>query len=174
MCDMMTMTNSEARSINIDIPRYLIIYPYTFLYINNGFTILSSQPGSIIEAKELCPQDAVLVAKRWKFASPGSDIFLAETIQHGSGSAGVYLNGELVSWVVIFIIGSINALYTEDNYRGQGFGLLTMKKVCKIGGDKGLVPNVQIQIGNIASKKLMSKIGFKDSHVVEWVIYRPK
>lgn len=97
---------------------------------------------------------------------------ISDTIKH-TGSAGVYVSGELVSWVVIFVIGSINALYTEDAQRGKGYAALTMRKVCKVAGDKGLVPNVQVQIGNTASKKLMHKVGLEDSHIVEWISYNP-
>lgn len=97
---------------------------------------------------------------------------IAETIKH-TGSAGVFVNGELISWVVLFIIGSINALYTEDSHRGKGYGALTMRKICNFVGRRKMWPNVQVQIGNTASKTLMKKVGFEDSHIVDWVIYEP-
>jgi len=86
----------------------------------------------------------------------------------------VYLNDELISWVVIYLSGSIHALWTEERFRGKGIGMLTMKKVCQIALERGWMPNVQISLENSASRRLMEKVGFTPTHLVQWVRYGPR
>jgi len=123
--------------------------------------------------RELDPSDGELVTKRWKFASENTQSFMESMIKN-TGSAGVYVKNKLVSWIVIFAVGSLNALYTEDEFRNKGYARLTMLKVCQTAGKMKLVPNVQVQKGNLPSSRLMESVGFKYSHEVEWVIYSDK
>src|SRR5665811_489378 len=120
----------------------------------------------------MCIRDRDLVTKRWKFSQKGTEVLMSDMIKH-IGSSGVYYNNKLVSWVVIFAMGSVNALFTEDDFRGKGYARFTMQKLCQIAEERGIVPNVQVELGNIPSKKLMETLGFTYSHRINWMYYKP-
>jgi GNAT superfamily N-acetyltransferase len=171
-CEFMSMDNADALKLQIVYGFRPEIIPYIgFLHPGNCEFYFFRNSDPVLEIKELDPKDAELVTKRWKFSGSGTLELMEAMIRH-TGSAGVYVNQTLVSWVVLFAMGSINALYTEDDHRKKGYGRLTMQKACQIAGLKGLVPNVQIEVGNTPSTHLMESVGFTYSHDVEWVIYK--
>lgn len=142
---------------------------------NESLIFIRSVDQENLKISQLSPSDAKFVVDNWKFAFPGAEAVMSEQISC-IGSAGVYFgpDSELVSCVSIFTMGSINALFTSEKVRGKGYGYLTMKKVCQVAGARGLIPNVQVEIGNTPSNKLMEKVGFIKSHEIEWVWCSPK
>ncbi|CAG7716736.1 unnamed protein product [Allacma fusca] len=110
----------------------------------------------------LAPSEAKIVTDSWKFSGPGTLERMEDCIKT-IGSAGLYVQSEnkgkiLASWVAVSHIGTINALHTHVDYRRRGYAKIVMEAVSRYAADDGLIPNVQIQLENEASKALMEQL----------------
>lgn len=135
---------------------------------------------SNIRATRLRPSDADLVQDRWPEKVDRYLEMLRASIELCS-SGGVYIVDEdnklvherLVSFAVALPFGSIHAFHTEPEQRRKGFGKLTMKVLAKNIAVAGRVPLVQIYEDNDNSKAINVGIGFKYSHVIFLITFRP-
>ncbi|CAG7667397.1 unnamed protein product, partial [Allacma fusca] len=137
---------------------------------------LNKYSGVIISP--LAPSEAKIVTDSWKFSGPGTQERMEDCIKT-IGSAGVYVKDEnkgniLASWVVVVHSGTVNALYTHDDYRRRGYAKIVMEAVSRYAADDGLIPNVQIQLENQASKALFEGVGYTYCNKINWVVYRPQ
>ncbi|CAG7828404.1 unnamed protein product [Allacma fusca] len=126
----------------------------------------------------LVPSEARIVTDSWKFSGPGTLDRMEDCIKT-IGSAGLYVHDEnkgniLASWAIVLHGGTINALHTHDDYRRRGYAKIVMETVSRYAADDGLIPNVQINLENPASKALMEQIGYAYCNRVNWVVYHPQ
>lgn len=132
-------------------------------------TNISSELPNKVRVTQLSVSDTKFVSENRKFSTFE---FTADEIQH-FGGAGVYVDSELVSCALMSGIGSINGLWTDVNERGKGYAELAMRKVIEMATKKGLLPNVQVEPYNLSSQRLMEKLGFKVSHLVDIIFFKP-
>lgn len=114
------------------------------------------------------------VFKYWKW-SHENDLEAALESALRLRSAGLFVDGAMISWGIEMWDGGIHAVYTLDEYRGRGYGKMLMKCLCKdIGEELGHFPIVHIEAGNNVSVAMMKSVGFQVSHVINWIDYSPK
>ncbi|CAG7716735.1 unnamed protein product [Allacma fusca] len=123
---------------------------------------LDKYSGVIVSPLE--PSEAKIVTDNWISSGPGTLDRMEDCIKT-IGSAGVYVQDEnkgniLASWVVMFHSGTINALYTHDDYRRRGYAKIAMEAVSRYVADDGIIPNVQTNWENPVSNAIMDQIGY--------------
>lgn len=120
-----------------------------------------------------------MVQDRWPEKVDGYLEMLRASIDLCS-SGGVYIkdddnagNDRLVSFAVALPFGSIHAFHTEPDQRRKGYGKLTMKVLAENIALAGRMPLVQIYEDNDNSKAINVGIGFKYSHEIFLITFRP-
>jgi predicted GNAT family acetyltransferase len=101
-------------------------------------------------------------------------------------SAGVFLkssdtlrastNGqedELVSWIISFSYGTINALFTKEQHRGKGYAELVLREAAQQMIDFGMHPFCEVECENTLPKKILEKVGFKEAFVACYLEHMP-
>lgn len=84
-------------------------------------------------------------------------------------SAGILINNKLVAWGFTHDDGALGFLHVLEEYRGNGYGsdilsgLIQMRREVKKPVFGNVVP------GNIASVKLLTKLGFEFDRSVSWI-----
>ena len=68
-----------------------------------------------------------------------------------------------VSWSLLSNYGHIILLYTLEEHRGKGYGKIVVLSLMEQVLEAGLVPVVEIAVGNVASVKLFTQLGFVES-----------
>jgi len=113
--------------------------------------------------------DTVSQFCQWQVEDSGPKEELIRLCIASIASAGVYLDDDLVSWAITTANGTINMLYTKETHRGQGLAELTMQSLAQINGTYGLHSITHVLTDNIASQKLMAKLGLLYTHKLYWV-----
>ena len=72
-------------------------------------------------------------------------------------SAAVYIDGEPICWCLLHLDKSLGMLYTEPQYRRQGYALEVMTALCNKVIAQGDIPYAYIVCDNIASQNLATK-----------------
>jgi len=115
-------------------------------------------------------EDVGTVIENWKWGYQwGSDFITSATLN--LGSAGLFLDGVLVSWGIYMRDGGIHAVFTVHEHRKKGYGKMLMRHLCKVIASKKHTPLLQIEQGNSVSVGLMTSIGFQFSHSFVWTEY---
>lgn len=83
-------------------------------------------------------------------------------------TAGKYVNGLLVSYVMLHDDDSIGYMYTLPEYRGHGYAFELTKDIINKTLKSGRLPYVQIVKSNVKSIGLAEKSGFKYHGEVHW------
>ncbi len=122
--------------------------------------------------RELSPDDAGPISRTWKSKRKGTSENMRDSILT-AGSLGVYVGRECVSWIVNSTNGHFYALNVKPEYRGQGFGEMTLAGMAKSTALKGLVPNGHVQFDNRVSFNLFEKVGFECCDALEDIKYVP-
>ena len=81
-------------------------------------------------------------------------------------SVGVFLKSDPthpVSWSLLSNYGHIVHLYTLEEHRRKGYGKIVILSLMEQILEAGLVPVVEILVGNVASIKLFTQLGFVES-----------
>ncbi|XP_065167436.1 uncharacterized protein [Atheta coriaria] len=80
-----------------------------------------------------------------------------------NGGFGIYEKSthELVSWVLINVLGQLGVLQTREGYFKNGFGAALTRKAARIIGKNGDHPIGTIGSMNLASQGLFTKLGFE-------------
>ena len=81
-------------------------------------------------------------------------------------SVGVFLKSDPthpVSWSLLSNYGHIMHLYTLEEHRGKGHGKIVVLNLMEQILEAGLVPAVEIAVGNVSSVKLFTQLGFVES-----------
>ncbi|CAL8103769.1 unnamed protein product [Orchesella dallaii] len=139
------------------------------------------------EVDRLTIENATKVNTHWRYGSIVDHKRIAEAIKTLK-SAGVFkrtkhpktgeisssrTNEDLVSWIVFRQIGTLNALYTVDDYRRRGLARWALEAASKWLAEAGFIPVCDIEEYNEDSRKLVDKIGFKLIQTVFWMTYEP-
>ena len=143
---------------------------------------LSLPEGVVI--RSLTQKDADLVHSCWEYRSDGSLEMIQRMIAMSEGGCvGVSVHGKLVSWMLRYLDGSIVMLFTNENYRRQGYAAIvvrgavcdirtkTRKHTCKSDGGSMEKERMISYIvdSNDASKSLYSKLGWRRVADADWV-----
>ena len=81
-------------------------------------------------------------------------------------SVGMFLKSDPthpVSWSLLSNYGHIMHLYTLEEHRGKGYGRIVVLSLMEQILEDGLVPAAEIEVGNLASVKLFTQLGFVES-----------
>ncbi len=136
---------------------------------------LSLPEGVVI--RSLTQKDADLVNSCWEYRSDGSLEMIQRMIAMSEGGCvGVSVHGKLVSWMLRYLDGSIGMLFTNENYRRQGYAAIVVRgAVCDIRtktrkhqSDDGSMISYIVD-SNDASKSLYSKLGWRRVADADWV-----
>ncbi|KAN0041662.1 hypothetical protein ACTFIV_004206 [Dictyostelium citrinum] len=118
-------------------------------------------------------EDAETINNKWQYKSNESINFLRWSCTQNI-SAGYRINGELVSWIIMYTDGSIGSLYTLEEFRGKGFSKKVVSYILIKFFENGFdLPYCFVRDNNISSQKVMRSFGFKSSSLVKWVFGTP-
>lgn len=81
-------------------------------------------------------------------------------------SVGLFLKSNPtypVSWCVLSNYGHIIHVYTLEEHRGKGYGKSVALNLTEQILKAGLIPALEIIVGNVASTKLFTGLGFVES-----------
>ncbi|KAN0000294.1 hypothetical protein ACTFIZ_000726 [Dictyostelium cf. discoideum] len=118
-------------------------------------------------------EDAKTINSKWQYKSNESINFLrwscTQTI-----SAGYRINGELVSWIIMYTDGSIGSLYTLEEFRGKKYSCKVVSYILIKFFENGFdLPYCFVRDNNISSQKVMRSFGFKSNSLVKWITGTP-
>jgi len=108
------------------------------------------------------------IYKNWKYSDDGTRVYL-HRILGNIPSAGLYLEGKIVSGAVQGSNGVMAMLHTQLEHRNKGYGVKVMRHLIKELLKAGLSPCSVAEIKNLASQKLHKKIGMVKSHDVDYI-----
>ena len=81
-------------------------------------------------------------------------------------SVGMFLESDPahpVSWSLLSSYGHIRNLYTLEEHRGKGYGKIVVLSLMEQILEAGLIPALEIAVGNVPSMKLFTELGFVES-----------
>ena len=90
------------------------------------------------------------------------------------GSAGVFLKSDPthpVSWSLLSNYGHILHVYTLTEHRRKGYVRITLLSLMQQMLEDDLTPALEVAVGNLASLKLMTGLGFVESFDAGWKQY---
>lgn len=112
-------------------------------------------------------KDAKTVDLYYEFRSSDSLNDIKKDIQNRPSSA-IYVNGEIVSWVLVHDDNSMGIMYTKEEHRGKGYAVdVTIDLASKL-ISRGQIPYLQIIKSNTMSPGLAKKCGFVECGEVSW------
>ncbi|XP_037040869.1 uncharacterized protein LOC119077701 [Bradysia coprophila] len=86
---------------------------------------------SDVELKKLNVSDYVQMNETWPYKYPGSEIFIRSLIQL-NGGLGVYLSGELITWMLHIECFGIGLLQTVEQHQGKGYARLLTRALTQL------------------------------------------
>ncbi|CAB3257063.1 unnamed protein product [Arctia plantaginis] len=114
-----------------------------------------------------------LVDSKWPYRYDSSRWYLNLMINVKFGY-GLFEGGKLIAWVLLNESGALLNLYTLESHRKKGYAELIVKLVSNILVKEGK-PVVAFCIkGNENGRKLYEKLGFLNTHSVEWCFLNNK
>lgn len=138
--------------------------PCTLYYLPSGNLDLSLIKNPV---RSVDINDAKIVDKYYEFRGEGSIDRITNDIKYRPSSA-VYIDGEMVCWVLVHEDNSMGIMYTREEYRRNGYAVdVTIDLSDKI-IKSGKVPYLQIIERNNMSPGLANKCGFVPCGKVEW------
>jgi ribosomal protein S18 acetylase RimI-like enzyme len=140
-------------------------------YLQKQEELLRENKGTVVAS--LRREDVKLVTANWKFSREETDKELIDLIDK-IASTGIYIDSELISWMLLNQIGTMSALHTMEQHRGKGYAEIVARNVTKAAKEIGLIPSVEMEPYNTSSFRLFSKIGYEFAFESEWITYSPK
>jgi len=83
-------------------------------------------------------------------------------------SSAVYIDGEIVCWVLIHDDNAMGIMYTREEYRRKGYAVDVTIDLADQMIKGGKIPFIQIVQGNGMSPGLARKCGFVEAGVADW------
>lgn len=83
-------------------------------------------------------------------------------------SSAIYIDNEIVSWVLVHEDGSLGIMYTLEDHRGKGFAFDVALDLSRKIINAGNIPFLQIISTNTMSPGLAKKIGFVKKFEADW------
>ncbi|KAG5894606.1 hypothetical protein JTB14_026137 [Gonioctena quinquepunctata] len=104
-----------------------------------------------------------LVSSHWPHRFPRCEEYIAAFIEN-NGGFGLFLKStnELIAWVLKTGVGKIGVLETVEAHRKKGYASILTKTLSKEIALEGENPTTNVLDTNIASMKLMEKLGFRN------------
>ena len=113
-------------------------------------------------------KDVEIINKYYQFRNSISIEAIKKDIINRPSSA-VYVNGEIVCWVLMHDDNSMGIMYTKEEYRGKGYAVdVTTDLASKI-INSGKIPFLTIIKNNTMSPGLVKKCGFMKCGYVSWM-----
>ncbi|KAI9560840.1 hypothetical protein GHT06_011793 [Daphnia sinensis] len=121
---------------------------------------ISEMNGVYVKSLETC--HAKIVYDHWPYSACTKVEHICKEIEL-LPSAGVFLkeNDQLVSWMMCHPPNGMSRLHTLEDHRRRGYASLVTRYLTKRVAQSGVVPFVNIVIGNTASCKFFDSMGFK-------------
>ena len=115
---------------------------------------------------KLKPEHAGFIDGFWICGEPEARTKILKYDIENRPSVGVFLKSDPthpVSWSLLSNYGQIRHLYTLEEHRRKGYGKIVVLSLMEQILEAGLVPAVDIAVGNVASVKLFTQLGFVES-----------
>lgn len=126
------------------------------------------QPGLAGERTESVRlEDAPVIDRYYVYQDEHSLAAVREDILYRP-SAAVYIDGNIVSWVLVHNDNSMGILFTREEFRGRGYGLAATATLARKLAEAGKIPFLQIHINNRMSPGIARKCGFIQHGWVNW------
>ena len=109
------------------------------------------------------PEDAKFVSK---FCDIEARAKMIKYAIKNCPSAGVFLRSDPthpISWSLLSNYGHIMHLYTLEEHRGKGYGKIVVLSLMEQILEAGLIPALEIAVGNVPSAKLFTELNFVES-----------
>ena len=75
-------------------------------------------------------------------------------------SYGIFIEDELVAWMIQSYYGAMISMYTKSRFRLHGFGSYIARYLSKLVAGRGYIPYVLVRSNNNISRKLYEHLGF--------------
>jgi hypothetical protein len=112
-------------------------------------------------------EDAETVDKFYQYRNPWSLETIKRDITNRPSSA-IYINDEIVCWVLIHDDNSMGIMYTKEEHRRKGYAIDVTIDLAKQIIDADKIPFIQIVQGNGMSPGLARKCGFVETGKADW------
>lgn len=146
--------------------RYLVTWesPCTIYYMpKENFDISLKRS----ETQSIRLEDAETVDRFYQYRNPGSLEAIKRDITRRPSSA-IYVDGEIVCWVLVHDDNSMGIMYTKEEHRRKGYAVdVTIDLVRQI-LEQGKLPYLQIVKSNGMSPGLAQKCGFVEDGKADW------
>jgi GNAT superfamily N-acetyltransferase len=128
---------------------------------------------SSITIDSLLPEHASLVESTWPYRGP-TTVYVMPWIIKNLPNRAVYVNGKPVCWALKQTYGGIGMLYTQPEHRGKGYALKCIHALTNAIQEANYTAAFAfISPNNIASQKTFHKVGFRPTHLVDWISWQP-
>ena len=94
--------------------------------------------------------------------------YIKERIENGI-SAGIFENGELISWGLTHDDGALGFLHVISEFRGKGYGKNIVKALIKKKRELNQPVFANVEAQNIKSKNLLTTLGFSLDREISWI-----
>ncbi len=111
--------------------------------------------------QEIQDKDFEFIGCSWPYYSNLGEGKFFKHVARKYGSAAVYKDGKIVSWVFESSIGSLVHLFTVPEHRGKGLATIVIQEMCKKIIVEGRTPFCFIVPGNKSSENVFGQLGFK-------------
>ncbi|KAJ8963252.1 hypothetical protein NQ318_018718 [Aromia moschata] len=122
--------------------------------------------------KKLDPSHASTVNSVWPHRYSNSEKFVAFLLTMNDGY-GVFLksNDELVSWIIVTMLGQLGLLQTKEAHKKKGYAALVTRQLSKKIAEKGFNVFGTVLVNNVASIRLFEKLGFRSLEKSVYTIF---
>ncbi|WBW94923.1 GNAT family N-acetyltransferase [Oceanirhabdus sp. W0125-5] len=119
------------------------------------------------EVQNVDIKDAEIIDEFYEFRNPGSIDAIKKDIENRPSSA-LYINDEIVCWVLTHDDNSMGIMYTKEEHRRKGYAVDTAVDLAHKTLEIGRIPYLQIVTRNKKSPGLAKKCGFVEMGIVSW------
>lgn len=111
--------------------------------------------------------DAVKMNEHYTYQSEDSLQYIEDVINRSIGF-GIEVEGDLVSWIVQHLDGSLGIMYTLEEHRRKGYADILTAHLLKAVMENDDIPYIHIRTDNMTSMLLAEKNGFTKYKKVVW------
>ncbi|MFO7446630.1 MAG: GNAT family N-acetyltransferase [Ignavibacteriaceae bacterium] len=140
-----------------------VLYSLSY-YLPADVTVNSNK----FETRKLTPGDADYIIEHSDYKQFLSTEYVNDRINK-SWSAGIEINGTLAAWGLTHDDGALGSLHVLDKHRRKHLAeeiVISLIHQCR---EEGKIPFAQIEEQNIASRKLVKKLGFVKDRETVWM-----
>lgn len=138
--------------------------PCDLYYLPEGNQV---KPRPDSPARSIDPRDAEIIDTHYTYRHPGTVEKIRKCIQERSSSA-IYVDGQIVSWLLVHEDNSLGIMYTLEEHRRKGYAVEVSLDVIAKQLAAGRTPFLQIRDNNDMSPDLAKKCGFVQHGKCDW------